>query len=137
MTNKLTKKDINKVYVRNLFGYQWGWNYEKMQGLGYAWVMMPALKRLYSEDPVAMKKALKTHLGFMNTTPAMSHLIVGADMALEEEVGIEDETAITGLKTGLMVRLLVLVIPFLSRFIVRLFFRLQLTWRKGARLLGY
>lgn len=23
MTNKLTKKDINKVYVRNLFGYQW------------------------------------------------------------------------------------------------------------------
>ena len=102
MTNKLTKKDINKVYVRNLFGYQWGWNYEKMQGLGYAWVMMPALKRLYSEDPVAMKKALKTHLGFMNTTPAMSHLIVGADMALEEEVGIEDETAITGLKTGLM-----------------------------------
>ena len=40
-----------------------------MQGLGYAWVMMPALKRLYSEDPVAMKKALKTHLGFMNTTP--------------------------------------------------------------------
>ena len=49
-----------------------------------------------------MKKALKTHLGFMNTTPAMSHLIVGADMALEEEVGIEDEMAITGLKTGLM-----------------------------------
>ena len=32
----------------------------------------------------------------------MSHLIVGADMALEEEVGIEDEMAITGLKTGLM-----------------------------------
>lgn len=29
MTNKLTKKDINKVYVRNLFGYQWGWNYKK------------------------------------------------------------------------------------------------------------
>ena len=89
MTNKLTKKDINKVYVRNLFGYQWGWNYEKMQGLGYAWVMMPALKRLYSEDPVAMKKALKTHLGFMNTTPAMSHLIVGADMALEEDTAAQ------------------------------------------------
>ena len=90
-----------------------------MQGLGYAWVMMPALKRLYSEDPVAMKKALKTSwLYEYNAT--MSHLIVGADMALEEEVGIEDEMAITGLKTGLMG-------PFrvgdtiLSRFIVRLF----------------
>ena len=102
-----------------------------MQGLGYAWVMMPALKRLYSEDPVAMKKALKTHLGFMNTTPAMSHLIVGADMALEEEVGIEDETAITGLKTGLMGPFAGVGDTILSRFIVRLFFRLQLTWRKG------
>ena len=61
----------------------------KMQGLGYAWVMMPALKRLYSEDPVAMKKALKTHLGFMNTTPAMSHLIVGADMALKKKSALK------------------------------------------------
>ena len=34
-TNKLSKKEINKVFVRNLFGLQWGWNYEKMQGLGY------------------------------------------------------------------------------------------------------
>ncbi|MDQ0177613.1 PTS system mannose/fructose/sorbose family transporter subunit IID [Bacillus chungangensis] len=102
MTNKLTKSDLNKVYVRNLFGLQWGWNYEKMQGLGYSYVMMPALKKLYADDPEKMKKALQTQLGFFNTTPAMSHLIIGADIAFEEEFGIEDETAITGLKTGLM-----------------------------------
>ena len=107
-----------------------------MQGLGYAWVMMPALKRLYSEDPVAMKKALKTHLGFMNTTPAMSHLIVGADMALEEEVGIEDETAITGLKTGLMGPFAGVSDTILSRFIVRLF-SIAAYMAQGARLLGY
>lgn len=100
--NKLTKKDINKVYVRNLFALQFGWNYEKMQGLGYSYVIMPALKRLYKDDPEQMKKALQTHLGFFNTTPAMSHLIVGADMGLEEEFGIEDDAAVTGLKTGLM-----------------------------------
>lgn len=100
--SRLTKKDINKVYIRNLFSLQWGWNYEKMQGLGYAYVIMPALKRLYKDDPEKMKKALQTQLGFFNTTPAMSHLIVGADMGFEEEFGIEDETAITGLKTGLM-----------------------------------
>lgn len=101
-SNKLTKKDINKVYVRNLFALQWGWNYEKMQGLGYTYVVMPALKRLYKDDPEKMKKALKTQLGFFNTTPAMSHLIIGADIGFEEEYGIEDEEAITGLKTGLM-----------------------------------
>lgn len=101
-SNKLTRKEINQVYVRNLFSLQWGWNYEKMQGLGYSYVIMPALKKLYKDDPEKMTKALQTHLGFFNTTPAMSHLIVGANMGLEEEFGIEDEAAITGLKTGLM-----------------------------------
>lgn len=100
--NKLTKSDINKVYVRNLFGLQWGWNYEKMQGLGYAWVIMPALKRIYKNDPEGMKRALKMQLGYFNTTPAMSHLIIGADMALEEEFGTDAEEAVTSLKTGLM-----------------------------------
>ncbi|MDD3252798.1 MAG: PTS system mannose/fructose/sorbose family transporter subunit IID [Lachnospiraceae bacterium] len=99
---KLTKSDIRNVYIRNLFTIQFGWNYEKMQGLGYAYVIMPVLKRLYAHDPEKMKRALKMQLGYFNTTPAMSHLIVGADMALEEELGIEAEEAITGLKTGLM-----------------------------------
>lgn len=99
---KLTKKEINQVYRRNLFGLQLGWNYEKMQGLGYAYVMMPALKKLYGHDEEAMKRALQMHLGYFNTTPAMSHLIVGADMAIEEEMGIESESIVTGLKTGLM-----------------------------------
>lgn len=101
-TNKLTKKDINKVFVRNLFGLQWGWNYEKMQGLGYAWVIMPALKRIYKDDPQGLQQAVKLHLGYFNTQPAMSHLIIGADMALEEELGTEAEEAVAGLKTGLM-----------------------------------
>lgn len=99
---RLTKGDIKKVYVRNLFGLQLGWNYEKMQGLGYAYVIMPALKRLYAKDPEKMKRALKMQLGYFNTTPGMSHLIVGADMAIEEELGIESEEVVTGLKTGLM-----------------------------------
>lgn len=73
-----------------------------MQGLGYAWVIMPALKRIYKDDPEGMKQALKMQLSYFNTIPAMSHLIVGADMALEEEFGIEAENAVAGLKTGLM-----------------------------------
>lgn len=99
---KLTKQDINKVYFRNLFTLQFGWNYEKMQGLGYTYVIMPALKRLYGDDPEKMKKALKMHLGYFNTSQQMSHLITGADMALEEELGLEAEEVVVGLKTGLM-----------------------------------
>ena len=101
-SKKLTKQDINKVYVRNLFALQYGWNYEKMQGLGYTYVIMPALKRLYKNDPEKMKKALKMQLSYFNTTPAMAHLIVGAAMALEEELGIESEETVMAVKTGLM-----------------------------------
>ena len=101
-SKKLTKQDINKVYVRNLFALQYGWNYEKMQGLGYTYVIMPALKRLYKNDPEKMNKALKMQLSYFNTTPAMAHLIVGADMALEEELGIESEETVMAVKTGLM-----------------------------------
>lgn len=99
---KLTKQDIKKVYIRNLFAFQFGWNYEKMQGLGYAYVIMPVLKRLYKNDPEKMKKALKMQLSYFNTTPAMAHLIAGADMALEEELGVESEETVMAVKTGLM-----------------------------------
>mgnify|MGYP001052434096 CR=1 FL=1 len=99
---EITKKDLKKVYVRNLFGFQWGWNYESMQGLGYAYTIMPALRRLYGNNKEKMAKALKTHIGFFNTTPAMSHLIIGANIAMEEELNETDEEAVIGLKTGLM-----------------------------------
>lgn len=98
----ITKKDLNQVARRNLFGLQLGWNYEKMQGLGYCYVIMPILKKLYKNNDEEMKRALQQHLGFFNTTPAMSHLIVGANTALEEKLKGSDPDAVTGLKTGLM-----------------------------------
>lgn len=100
---KLTKKDLQKAYIRNLFGLQWGWNYETMQGLGYCYVIMPILRRLYGNDPEKMKTALKTEIGYFNTSQPMSHLIVGTDAALQEELGIEEaKDAVIGVKTGLM-----------------------------------
>lgn len=102
MSEQLTKKEINQVYRRNLLGFQWGWNYEVMQGLGYTWVMMPVLRKLYGNKPEAMKRIVKMQMGYYNSQPAMTHLVVGADMALEEEMGEQAEEAVVGLKTGLM-----------------------------------
>lgn len=63
--------------------------------------MIPILKKLYKTKD-EMKKALKLHLQFFNTTPAMAHLIIGSDVAMEEEHGLSNEDAISGIKTGLM-----------------------------------
>lgn len=100
---KLTKADLKKVYWRNLFGLQLGWNYETMQGLGYCYIIMPVLRRLYKNKPEQMKKALKTELGYFNTAQPMSNLIIGTDAAIQEELGIDAaQDTITGIKTGLM-----------------------------------
>lgn len=96
---KIEKNDLKKCFWRNLFGLQMGWNYEKMQGLGYCYAIMPALRKLYQGE--ALHNAVKTHLGFFNTTPAMSNLILGANIALEEQIG-HDAEGVAGVKAGLM-----------------------------------
>ena len=104
MTNKraqITKSDITKTFWRTLFALQMGWNYEKMQGLGYCFAIMPVLRKLYPEKQ-ELSDAIKTHLGFFNTTPAMANIIVGTNIALEEQFGQSDKDGIIGLKAGLM-----------------------------------
>lgn len=98
---KITEKDLKKVNLRWLLAGQLGWNYERMQGLPYCYAMMPILKKLYP-DKEELKKALKLHLQFFNTEPDMAHLILGANIAIEEKEGLKSEEVITGIKTGLM-----------------------------------
>lgn len=101
MSKKLTKKELMKINLRWMFGGQLGWNYERMQGLPYCYVLMPALKKWYKKKE-DLQKALKTHLQFFNTEPDMAHLIIGANLAIEEEQGTDSEEAVTAIKTGLM-----------------------------------
>ena len=101
MSKKISKKALNKVIWRNMFALQWSWNYETMQGSGYGWCTIPALKELY-DDPEDLKKMLKIESTYFNTTPAMAHLIMGADLAMQEQFGTASEETITGIKTGLM-----------------------------------
>ena len=105
MTEKLqlTKSDRKKVWWRSTF-LQGSWNYERMQNLGWAYSLIPALKKLYTkkEDQIA---ALERHLEFFNTHPYVAAPIMGVTLALEEERanGIEiDDAAIQGVKIGMM-----------------------------------
>ncbi|KXT75867.1 PTS system mannose/fructose/sorbose family transporter subunit IID [Streptococcus sp. DD12] len=99
----LTKSDRRKVWWRSTF-LQGSWNYERMQNLGWAYSLIPAIKRLYTkkEDQAA---ALERHLEFFNTHPYIASPILGVTLALEEERGNGaeiDDAAIQGVKIGMM-----------------------------------
>lgn len=100
---KLTKKDRLKVFWRSQF-LQASWNFERMQNVGWAYAMIPALKKLYTtkEDRA---QALKRHLEFFNTHPYLASPVLGVTLTLEEEkaAGREiDNAAIQGVKIGMM-----------------------------------
>lgn len=100
---ELSKRDRLAVAWRSTF-IQGSWNYERMQNGGWAYTLIPALKRLYhtKEDRSA---ALKRHLEFFNTHPYLASPILGVTMALEEERANGapiDDKAIQGVKVGMM-----------------------------------
>ncbi|GAA0346576.1 MULTISPECIES: PTS system mannose/fructose/sorbose family transporter subunit IID [Oceanobacillus] len=100
---KLTKRDRIAIWWRSTF-LQGSWNYERMQNGGWAFSMIPAIKRLYQtkEDRAA---ALQRHLEFFNTHPYVASPIIGVTLALEEERANGapvDNKAIQGVKVGMM-----------------------------------
>ena len=99
----LSKADRQKVWWRSTF-VQGSWNYERMQNLGWAYSLIPAIKKLYTkkEDQAA---ALERHLEFFNTHPYVAAPIIGVTLALEEEKAngaAIDDAAIQGVKIGMM-----------------------------------
>jgi len=100
---RLTKKDIFSMFIRSNF-LLGSFNFERVQAMGYCYVMIPAIKRLYG--PGAQRnQALKRHLEWFNTHPWISAPIFGVTAAMEEEMANKkdfDEKAISGMKIGLM-----------------------------------
>lgn len=96
------KKIRRKVFLRWLLQGETGWNYEKMMGSGYCYSIMPALKEIYKDDPAALQQAVKSHLQFFNCTPHMVNLILGVNLALEEELKGDGKDVVSSIKTGLM-----------------------------------
>ena len=99
----LTKKDRMSVALRSTL-LQGSWNFERMQNGGWAYSMMPAIKKLYptKEGQIA---ALKRHMEFFNTHPYVASPILGVTLALEEERANGkpvDDAAIQGVKVGMM-----------------------------------
>lgn len=103
LDSKVTNKDLVSTFIRSNF-QQASFNYERIHGLAFCVDMIPTIKRVYKnkEDQV---EALRRHLVFFNTTPAVCGPVIGVTMAMEEARanGVEiDDRTINSLKVGLM-----------------------------------
>ena len=101
----VTRDDIFRSWVLWLFFSHANYNWERLQGTGFAHAMAPIIRKLY-KNPDDIKAALKRHLVFFNTEPDTGGVIHGMTIALEEQramgnTAIDDE-AITNVKSGLM-----------------------------------
>jgi mannose PTS system EIID component len=99
----LTKHDHYNMYFRSTF-LLGSYNFERMQAMGFAVTMMPAIKRFYPAKN-DRRDALKRHLEFFNTTPWLASSIIGVTAAMERERargGDIDDGAISAVKVGLM-----------------------------------
>ena len=101
---RLTRGDLVRSWVLWTFFAHANYNYERLQGTGFAHAMTPIIKRLYTtEDDI--RAALKRHLVFFNTEPNFGNVVHGTVIAMEEQrangAAIDDD-AINSVKSGLM-----------------------------------
>lgn len=99
---KLTDADFRQINIRNLFFNQVGWNYERMQGSGYLWIMLPQLRKMYGDKTPELQQMMVMHNQFFNTSPFFNTIVKGIDLALEEKQGVKSLEAVAGIKSGLM-----------------------------------
>ncbi|MWP49390.1 MULTISPECIES: mannose/fructose/sorbose PTS transporter subunit IID [unclassified Gilliamella] len=103
MLKTVQKKDVISTFIRSNF-QQASFNYERIHALAFCVDMIPTIKRVYHTKD-EQRQALKRHLSFFNTTPAMCGPVLGVTIAMEEAKAngapINDGT-INSLKIGLM-----------------------------------
>ena len=79
----LTKKELKSTFVRSFFSMT-SINYERYCSLGFCYAMIPAIKKLYTNEEDRIE-ALKRHNEFFNCHPYTGNAVLGVALALEEQ----------------------------------------------------
>jgi mannose PTS system EIID component len=94
-------RDLFNVFRRS-FLIQASWSFDRMQTLGFAYAIEPALRKLY---PVRSEyeDRLRVHLEYFNTQPYFASFILGAAVRLEQDLatGRNPAADVSGLKSAL------------------------------------
>ncbi|MGX7419968.1 PTS system mannose/fructose/sorbose family transporter subunit IID [Carnobacterium gallinarum] len=91
---KLEKKDYMKTALRSYF-LQNAFNYNSYQGVSYLYVILPALKKIYKDDPEKLRETASANIEFYNTNPQMLPFITSMQLAMYDNgEDIEDARSI-------------------------------------------
>jgi PTS system mannose-specific IID component len=90
MSGALSRGAVTSAFLRS-FLIQGSWNYHTMLGSGFAFAMLPGLRKLYGSEPEAMEASLERHLEHFNAHPYLAGVALGAALKLEAD-GADAET---------------------------------------------
>jgi len=98
----LGMRDLLSVF-RRAFLIQASWSFDRMQTVGFAYAIEPALRKLYPVQ-AEYEDRLRVHLEYFNTQPYFASFILGAAVRLEQDRATGRNTAadVSGLKSALM-----------------------------------
>ncbi len=85
----VSRAALASAFARS-FLIQGSWNYRTMLGGGFAFAMVPVLRRLFRE-PAKLQESFERHLELFNAHPYLSNVALGAAVRLESE-GADAET---------------------------------------------
>jgi mannose/fructose/N-acetylgalactosamine-specific phosphotransferase system component IID len=80
------------VWLRLLL-LQGSWNFERLQGLGFFYALLPALKKIYRREELLV--VAKEHLGYFNTHPYLAPSVAAAVLKLEEQRAAQQELQVS------------------------------------------
>lgn len=103
-TKKITKSDLLTLFWR-AFLLPACYSMDRMQAPGFAYSMIPILKKLYGDDKKELAEACERHSEVYNNTFACSPFVLGIAAAMEEEAASDpnfDVSSINAIKVALM-----------------------------------
>ena len=101
---KITKKDLMSLFFRS-FLLQACYSMDRMQAPGFAYSIIPVLKKLYGDNKEKLSQALSRHSEVYNNTFACSPFVLGIAAAMEEEASENEDfdvSSINAIKVALM-----------------------------------
>ena len=101
---KITKKDLMSLFFRS-FLLPACYSMDRMQAPGFAYSIIPVLKKLYGANKEKLSQALSRHSEVYNNTFACSPFVLGIAAAMEEEASENEDfdvSSINAIKVALM-----------------------------------